>query len=97
MQKVAKASSFATIFVVIATSSFSKVGDWTELELQDASIVISSIHDLQCIGCNLFVFKLHVDMSNHVIAVIVHHVQLQHSTQLGELEKEIFIKVEIIF
>jgi hypothetical protein len=97
MQKIAKSPPTANIFVIIATASFAKVGDRREFHVHGPAIVIAPVHDLHCIRSLFFVLEFDVDVTNHVISEIVHHVQFVQATEFGKFRVHVFVKTQKVF
>jgi hypothetical protein len=97
VQKIAKSTPTTHIFVVIATAGFAKVSNRREFHVHGPAVVIASVHDLQCIWGLFFVFEFDVDMTNHVISEIVHHVQFVQATEFGKLTVQVFVETQKVF
>ena len=66
VQKIAKSPSGTGIFVVVATTSFSKICNGTIFHLHSSPVIVPSIHDLQSIGGFFLVVEFAIHVSNEL-------------------------------
>lgn len=97
VHKVAISTAVADIFLVLSTGGFTKISHRREINNDGPSGIESPSKILQCICSLLFLTKLNINITNHVISQIVTNIQALNLSILVQFFKQVFIKILKMF
>lgn len=93
MHEVAVSTTVASILLILPAGGFSEVCDRGEVDNNWTTCIKSPSEILKCICSMLFLPKLNIHITNHVVSQIVADIQALKFTILAQFLKEIFIEV----
>lgn len=93
MHEVAETSSFASSFVVLPTFGLPKVSDWRELGVDHLASVVAAVHALHGFVSLLFILKLDINVTYHVVADVVGHNHLIKLTILRKFHVDLLVEI----
>lgn len=93
MHEVTVTPSIAHIFLILSACSFTKICNWREVDNDRAACIKPSAKILKRISCMLFLPKLYIHISDHVISYVVTDIQILNISVLAQLLKQILIEI----
>jgi len=92
MDEVAESTPDTPFPRVQSTTSFSEIGNRTELAIYRSSRVPPRIERIACSLCGFFVLEPGVDVADEMVIVVITNYHLFHLTVLAHLAEEILVK-----
>jgi len=93
VHEVAVGTSCTVAFIKLTTTSFAELRDWRVLRHHQSSTVVTTMQSLGASLRLLFARIFDIDIAEHVVAKILHHVELFDFPVLGQFFHDLLIEV----
>lgn len=97
MHEITITSTIAVVLFILAAGSLPEISDRGEIDNNRAARVKSALEGLQSGSGVILLFKLNINISDHVIGEVIADIEVLDLTELAELLKNILVEILKVF